>query len=383
MSEQPKVFRVAKLKTEAHEAEMPALRRPVVTSSVGHTALNSVVRKPLVAPGAVKSVRPVEPYRPLLKARPEAAKIDFKKPILRKRDPSQPETSRPVFKLRMEPPQEKPRHMLRKVSSSEEFSSQRYTILHVLNEGGMGTVCRAWDNMLKMDVAIKMLKDEIAQDRDALTQLKTEASVAMKLSHENIVRLHNIETEKGRIFIVMEYVEGQTLRTITQQMGPLAAPAVLDIAHACSEALVYAHGRGVLHRDIKPENLMINSAFGLKLLDFGIAIKMARGRDQSEFLEGSPGYMSPEQLAGRPLDARTDVFSLSVVLCELLTGLRAFPQVSDLHRMYDTDPHGIELIPAPVAVVLQRGMTRDATHRWGSVADFYTALSHALRPLIV
>ena len=153
----------------------------------------------------------------------------------------------------------------------------------------MGTICRAFDTMLKMDVAIKMLKPEIAQDRESLAQLKTEASVAMKLSHENIVRLHNIETEQGRIFIVMEYVEGQTLRTISQQMGPLSLPAVLDIAHACCEALTYAHSRGVLHRDIKPENLMIDSAFGLKLLDFGIAIKLARGQDKSEYLEGSPG----------------------------------------------------------------------------------------------
>lgn len=381
MAEQPRVFNFGKSKIGSTEPDMPALKRPVPVTPV--RSVSSLLRKPegVTGPQAVK--------RPLLKPRTDApaglgpSKLDFKKPILRKREGPPLDVPRTVLKIKSEPPpEEKPRPMLRKVGAVDEFTSQRYTILHVISEGGMGTVCRAWDNMLKMDVAIKMLKPEIARDQDSLAQLKSEAALAMKLSHENIVRLHNIETEKGRIFIVMEYVEGQTLRGILQQMGPLALPAVLDIAHACTEALSYAHGRGVLHRDIKPENLMINSALGLKLLDFGIAIKVARGADQSEFLEGSPGYMSPEQLAGTPLDVRTDVFSLAVVLCELITGLRAFPVVEGASSVYGNDPRGIETIPAPVAIVLLKGMARDANHRWPSVIDFYNALAHALRPLI-
>ena len=228
----------------------------------------------------------------------------------------------------------------KKVVGDTGFTSHRYSLRHVINEGEIGTIYLAFDAMLKMDVAIKMLKPRIAEDHEALSQIKREAAMAMKLSHENIVRLHNIEIEKGRVFIVMEYVEGQTLRAIGDQMGALALPSVLDIALACGDALTYAHGRGVLHRDIKPENLMIDSAFGLKLLDFGIAIKISRGHDKSEYLEGSPGYMSPEQLHGLPLDARTDVFSLAVVLCELLTGVRAYPHVDDLKHMYDGHPRG-------------------------------------------
>jgi serine/threonine protein kinase len=269
-----------------------------------------------------------------------------------------------------------------KSAGKEGFASHRYSLLHVINEGEVGTVFRAFDTMLKMDVAIKMLKPEIARDPEAMAQIKREAAVAMKLSHENIVRLHNIETENGRVFIVMEYVEGQNLRMIGEQMGPLALPAVLDIAMACAEALTYAHGRGVLHRDIKPENLMIDSALSLKLLDFGIAIKLSRGHDKSEYLEGSPGYMSPEQLHGYPLDARTDVFSLAVVICELMTGVRTFPQVETLKHMYDSDPCGMETIPAPLAEVLARGMALDPKQRWNSVADFYAAFLNAMRPLL-
>ena len=385
MAEQPKVFNIARTKPGASEPDMPALKRPLQFGTVKH--VSPLVRKPEAKPANVTpTALPIK--RTVLKPKSEIqvsglpSKLDFKKPFLRKREGAPLDVPRTVLKLRAEPTEDKPRPMLRKLNPVDEFTSQRYSILHVISEGGMGTVCRAWDNMLKMDVALKMLRTEIARDPDSLAQLKAEAALAMKLSHENIVRLHNIETEKGRIFIVMEYVEGQTLRTIIQQMGPLALPAVLDIAHACSEALTYAHGRGVLHRDIKPENLMISNALGLKLLDFGIAIKLARGDDHSEYLEGSPGYMSPEQLSGSPVDVRTDVFSLAVVLCEVMTGLRAFPATQDLKQTYETDPRGIDVIPAPVAMVLLKGMARDVNHRWPSIADFYAALSQALRPLI-
>jgi len=342
MPDHPKVFRVAKLKTIANangvksslqrspltpkdglERDMPKLRRPVLT-------------KHLAEPG----------------------KLAFRKPMLKKS-----------------------RNVERELPEEEGFVSQRYTILDVINDGGMGTVCRAWDTMLKMHVALKMLKPEIVRDQEAVAQLKAEAAVAMRLSHENIVRIHNIEEENGHIFIVMEYVEGQTLRTILHQMGRLAKSAVLDIAHACKEALAYAHDLGVLHRDIKLDNLMINNEFRLKLLDFGIAVKISRGLNNA-VLEGSPGYMSPEQLHGRPLDVRTDVFSFAVVLCELLTGVRAFPDIDDLQHMYDLKPRGIESIAEPVASVLLQGMACDANQRWRTVPEFYSAFEDALRPLI-
>jgi serine/threonine protein kinase len=193
-------------------------------------------------------------------------------------------------------------HQKRVDAKPVAFSSQRYQILNEISEGGVGTVFKAVDTMLKMEVAIKLLKPDIASDPAALAQLKAEAAVSMKLSHEHIVRLHNIENEKGHIFIVMEYVEGQTLREIMETMGALSLPAVLDIAHACVEALTYAHEQGVLHRDIKPENIMISNGMLLKLVDFGLAIKLSRGQDQSDFIEGSPGYLSPEQLHGLPVD---------------------------------------------------------------------------------
>ncbi|MEI6563748.1 MAG: serine/threonine-protein kinase [bacterium] len=262
------------------------------------------------------------------------------------------------------------------------LSSNRYQVLKVLHEGGTGTVFKVLDKMLKMDVAIKMLNSDISRNPEALAQLKSEAAMAMKLSHENIVRLHNIESEKGRIFIVMEYVDGKTLREISEQMGALSLAAVLDIACACNSALTHAHSRGVLHRDIKPENIMINTAMALKLLDFGIAIKLTHGHDKNDFIEGSPGYMSPEQFYGRPLDVRTDVFSFAAVMAELLTAKRTFPHVSDLKHMYDSGPEGLDGLPPPLADVLQKGLAMDVQARYHSVAEFYGALEAVIRLLM-
>lgn len=262
------------------------------------------------------------------------------------------------------------------------FSSNRYQIIKVIHEGGFGTVFKVLDKMLKMDVAIKLLKSDISKNADAVSQLKSEAAVAMRLSHEHIVRLHNIESEKGRIFLVMEYVDGKTLREIIDQMGALSLQAVLDIAHSCATALTYAHSQGVLHRDIKPENIMINQQMSLKLLDFGLAIKMTRGQGQSDFIEGSPGYLSPEQLHGYPLDARTDVFSFAAVVCELLTGKRAFPDTTQMKHMYDREPVGIETLPSEVAQAIRWGLSRDVNSRYNTPSEFYAAFEHVIRPLI-
>lgn len=262
------------------------------------------------------------------------------------------------------------------------FASNRYQIIKVIHEGGFGTVFKVMDKMLKMEVAIKVLKPDVSRDVEAITQLKAEAAVAMRLSHENIVRLHNIESDGGCIFLVMEYIDGQTLREIIDQMGALSLPAVLDIAHSCSEAMTYAHSQGVLHRDIKPENIMITSKMSLKLLDFGLAMRMSHGRDKNDYIEGSPGYLSPEQLHGLPLDARTDVFSFAAVVCELLTGQRAFPHASGMKHMYDHDPVGIDTLPPTIAKIIQWGLSRDVTSRYNSPAEFYTALEQVIRPLL-
>lgn len=262
------------------------------------------------------------------------------------------------------------------------LSSNRYQLLNIIYKGSVGTVFKAMDKMLKMEVAIKLLKAATAQNQDAISQLKVEAAVALKLSHEHIVRLHNIESEKGRIFIVMEYVDGQTLREIIESMGALSLHTILDITHSCVGALTYAHRQGVLHRDIKPENIMINRQMSLKLLDFGLAIKMAKGHDKSDYIEGSPGYLSPEQLHGLPLDARTDVFSLAAVVCELLTGKRAFPETAQLKQLYDREPVGIETLHPEIAKVLQWGLSREANARYNTPTEFYAALEQAIRLVI-
>lgn len=262
------------------------------------------------------------------------------------------------------------------------LASNRYQVINILHEGGVGTVFKVTDRFLKMDVAVKLLKPEISKNVEAITQLKAEAAVAMRLSHENIVRLHNIESEKGRIFLVMEYIEGRNLREVLEQMGALSYQATLDIAHSCATALSYAHAQGILHRDIKPENIMITDAMSLKLLDFGLALKISRGNKQNDFIEGSPGYLSPEQLHGLPLDPRTDVFSFAAVVCELLTGRQAFPHTARMKHMYDGEPEGIEALPLSIVEPLQRGLEREAHARYKTVAEFYSALEQGIAPLL-
>jgi serine/threonine-protein kinase len=272
--------------------------------------------------------------------------------------------------------------VLRKADQVPVAPPSRYQIIDVIQEGGMGIISRAWDTLLKMDVAIKTLRPEIAQDHEAMSRLKSEAALAMRLSHENIVRLYTMDVENGQVFLVMEYVRGHTLAVISRQMGPLSFPAVLDIAHACCAALTYAHANGVLHRDIKPDNVMVNESMQLKLLDFGTALKLIPGQKSGQYVEGSPGYMSPEEWQGRPLDCRTDVFSLAIMLCELLTGKRAFEGMTKEVSPSSGEAAGIETLPVPVVDVLRRGMAPEINARHRSVAAFYEAFEQAMKPFL-
>jgi serine/threonine-protein kinase len=227
-----------------------------------------------------------------------------------------------------------------------------------------------------MDVALKFLPPAMNRDPVAVAELKREAVLAMRLSHKNIVRLHNIERENNRLFIVMEYVAGETLREVLQRMGPLSMASVAAIARACAVALDYAHGQHILHRDIKPENLMVDRDGQLKIVDFGIAVRVQSAPGVT--VEGTPGYMSPEQLRHETPDARADVFSLGAVLCELLTGKRVFPDRGDLKRLFEFPPAGLADVPPPVRDVLARALDLDRERRWSSVREFYAALEQAL-----
>jgi len=212
-----------------------------------------------------------------------------------------------------------------------------YQIVAPLGAGGMGEVYRARDTRLGRDIAVKVLPDEVASSPDRLARLEREARVVASLNHPNIVTLHSIEEVAGVRFLIMELVEGRDLSTLVTPGGlPLAQ--VLDLAIPLADALVAAHEKGIVHRDLKPANVMVTHEGRVKVLDFGLAKLAQTDSDLQNTLAvttGSPisaagqmvgtaPYMSPEQIRGESMDARTDLFSFGVLVYELSTGNRPF-----------------------------------------------------------
>jgi serine/threonine-protein kinase len=199
----------------------------------------------------------------------------------------------------------------------------RYQILGTLGKGGMGTVYRALDRELDDEVALKVLLPA-AFDEGSGQTLKLEIRLARKITHRNVVRTHDLGEADGLRFLTMEYVPGTTLRDIIDQKGAVALSPGLQIAKQLCRGLAAVHEAGIIHRDIKPPNIMVLPNGVVKLMDFGIA-STAEGADpvmQGERTVGTPHYMSPEQAQGWELDARSDIYSVGVVLYELFSGKR-------------------------------------------------------------
>src|SRR5437764_952072 len=214
-----------------------------------------------------------------------------------------------------------------------------YRITAKLGAGGMGEVFLAEDTRLERKAAIKFLPVEVASDPQRRQRFLTEAKAASALNHPHVCVVYDVgETQDGLLFIAMEFVEGQSLDALVKQ-GSQEISKVVEIAIQVADALDAAHGRGIVHRDIKPANINLNQRGQVKVLDFGLAKRMPAGtqtndttqdlqQTQQGQLLGTPSYMSPEQALGKDLDHRTDLFSLGVVLYELMTGQRPFAGAS-------------------------------------------------------
>jgi serine/threonine-protein kinase len=204
--------------------------------------------------------------------------------------------------------------------------NDRYQLLEALGKGGMAFVYRARDLMLERYVAVKILREDYTRDPAFQDRFRLEAKAAANLSHPNIVTVHDFGLDAGKLFIVMEYVPGTDLKTLIQQRGRFTPEEALPLIIQACAGIGYAHRAGLVHCDVKPQNMLVTPDQRLKVADFGIARALAsiRPGEQSDVVWGSPQYFSPEQASGAAPSPSSDVYSLGVVLYEMLTGALPF-----------------------------------------------------------
>jgi serine/threonine protein kinase/sugar lactone lactonase YvrE len=268
-----------------------------------------------------------------------------------------------------------------------------YQIVSRLGAGGMGVVYKARDTHLDRFVAIKVLPPELVADPDRKRRFVQEAKAASALNHPNIITIHDIASENSRDFIVMEYVQGKTLDQVIPRRG-MSPPEMLRVAIQIADALTAAHAAGIIHRDLKPGNIMVGEGGLVKVLDFGLAKLTERSevrkdeatgttspRTDEGMIVGTPSYMSPEQAVGKPVDARTDVFSFGSVLYEMVTGQRAFQadsKMPTLAAVLTQEPRrASELsrsLPRDLDKVITRCLRKEPNRRFQHMDDLKVAL---------
>ena len=274
-----------------------------------------------------------------------------------------------------------------------------YEIVALIGSGGMGDVYKARDKRLDRDVAVKVLPHDLATDPGRRRRFEQEARAASALNHPNIVAVYDIGSHEGVAFIVTELLEGQSLAERVAQ-APLPVRRALEYSAQAARGLDAAHLRGIVHRDLKPANLFLTSQGQVKILDFGIAKLTGEDRETSQrdggdksgtvpgLVLGTAGYMSPEQVRGDPVDARSDQFSLGCVLYELLAGQAPFQRSTAAQSMaavLETEPPPLaqvsERVPRPVAWIVERCLAKDPQDRYSATADLARDLELTLSRL--
>jgi serine/threonine-protein kinase len=270
-----------------------------------------------------------------------------------------------------------------------EVVADRYELEELVGSGGMSSVYRARDRLLERRVAIKVLHEHYSRDDDYVERFRREARAAAKLSHPNIVTVIDRGEADGRQFIVFEYIDGENLKQLVTGKGRLPVRDALELGIQIGRALAFAHAQGLVHRDVKPQNVLIRAG-DAKVTDFGIArsLDVQAGLTQTGTVLGTSEYISPEQATGRQVDARTDVYSLGVVLYELLAGRPPYSGDSfvsvAMRHVNDPVPSVTAArpdVPLRVDAALRRALAKDPDDRFGTMDELVAELSACLADL--
>jgi len=260
----------------------------------------------------------------------------------------------------------------------------RYQIIEELGKGGMGKVYKVHDTKIKEKIALKLIKPEIAKDKKTIERFNNELRLARKIRHKNICQMFDLGEEQGTHFITMEFVPGQDLKGLIRQTGQLAVGTTINIAKQICEGLTEAHKLDVVHRDLKPSNIMIDKDGNVRIMDFGIARSLeAKGITGAGVMIGTPEYISPEQVEGKEADQRADIYSLGVILYEMVTGRVPFEGDTPLSIAYKhkheapQDPRKINAqIPDDLSHLILKCLEKDKENRYQSTGELRTELEN-------
>src|SRR5580704_5730196 len=260
--------------------------------------------------------------------------------------------------------------------------AQRFDILGELGHGSMGNVYKARDRGSGETVALRLLKPEIAADQTITVRFRNEFLLARKITHKNVCRVYEFNCIAGIAYTSTEFVEGESLRSVLIRFGGLPLRKGIDLALQACSGLKEAHTLGIVHRDLKPENVMVDFQGNVKILDFGAARPIEAVTRLTGAMVGTPAYMAPEQVAGKGVDYRTDIYSLGLILYEVFTGTPAFeadnPVAVALKQMQEeaVPPHEIDpAIPAYIERTILKCLLKNPANRFQSIAQLESALN--------
>src|SRR5262245_22275647 len=250
----------------------------------------------------------------------------------------------------------------------------RYELLGRIGKGGMGVVYRARDTVIGRQVAVKMIVSDIDVSEETRERFFREARSAGQLAHRNIITIYDFGEEAGRAYIVMELLNGESLTSVLARPERLPLEQQVEIMARVSEGLAFAHARGIIHRDVKPANLFLTTDGAIKVHDFGVARIASSKLTRSGLIVGTPDYMSPEQVAGKVVDQRSDVFSAGSVFYQLLSGRKPFtaknlPMI--LNKVMSENPQPLTEAEAPVdlSAIVMKALEKDPAKRYQRMVD--------------